>query len=117
MIEIRIDGLDDLVRSLDNVGTKMKDTDRFADTFLYKVEREAKKLTPVDTGTLRRSIHTWRGGFAKGYVATNTDYAIYVHEGWGSNKSKGRRQFMEMGTQIAMADLDDMVDKFLNTLI
>jgi hypothetical protein len=106
MIDIVIDDRDirNFVNSLEKLTSKLSGEqllDRLADMYLYKVEREAKKLTPVDTGYLRRSIHTWRGGYAKGYVSTNTDYALYVHEGLGSSLNKGRRPFMDMGVQLA----------------
>jgi hypothetical protein len=49
-----------------------------------KVETAAKAHCPVDTGRLRSSI-TWRievdSGGVVGFVGTNVEYAVYVHEG------------------------------------
>lgn len=49
-----------------------------------RVESRAKRICPVDTGTLRSSI-TWKmGADALGLyalVGTNVVYAIFVHEG------------------------------------
>lgn len=51
-----------------------------------KVEADAKKNCPADTGTLRQSItHTVEveGDTVRGYVGSNLDYAPYVHQGTG----------------------------------
>ena len=51
-----------------------------------KVEADAKRNCPADTGTLRQSItHVVEveGDSVKGYVGTNLDYAPYVHQGTG----------------------------------
>jgi HK97 gp10 family phage protein len=57
-----------------------------------KVERKAKRLTPVDKGRLRASINSkvvFRGGLPIGRVGTNVKYAIYVHEGTGIYGPRG----------------------------
>lgn len=49
-----------------------------------QVETAAKAHCPVDTGRLRSSITWWLtddGGNVEGWVGTNVEYAIYVHEG------------------------------------
>ena len=46
------------------------------------VEEDAKKLCPVETGTLRRSIHTTLHS-DYGEVGTNLHYAPYVEFGTG----------------------------------
>ena len=43
------------------------------------IERQAKFYSPVDTGRLRSSIFTVVGHL-NATVATNTEYAIYVHD-------------------------------------
>lgn len=51
-----------------------------------KVEADAKKNCPAETGTLRQSItHTVEaeGDTVKGYVGSNLEYAPYVHQGTG----------------------------------
>lgn len=52
---------------------------------LFEIQGQAKQRTPVDTGRLRSSIGTGAGK-AKvkkmvGYVGTNVEYSVYVHEG------------------------------------
>lgn len=46
------------------------------------VERTAKEMCPVDTGTLRRSItHVMSVDGKRAFVGTNVDYAPYVEMG------------------------------------
>lgn len=56
------------------------------------VEAQAKENCPAATGELRRSIQSeveGGGTMIHGRVGTNTDYAIYVHEGTGIYSSSG----------------------------
>lgn len=56
-----------------------------------RVERKAKRLTPVDHGVLRNSISTEliirRGPVAR--IGTKVKYALYVHEGTGVYGPRG----------------------------
>jgi hypothetical protein len=56
------------------------------------VQNEAKRLAPVATGNLRRSI-TWewaeRGGNLVIRVGTHAEHAIWVHEGTGVHGPRG----------------------------
>ena len=56
-------------------------------------EGYAKKLCPVDTGTLRNSItHTVSdNGERAAYVGTNSEYAVYVECGTGIYYPGGRQ--------------------------
>lgn len=77
------------------------------------VERFAKQLTPVDTGRLRSSIFTSPGTFGlQAIVSTNTDYAVYVHDG---TKYMRPRPFMVMGASFAQVaqfkDINVRLDK------
>lgn len=78
------------------------------------VERYAKQLTPVDTGRLRASIFTSPTLMGLGaIVSTNTEYAIYVHD--GTKYIKKARPFMTMGAAFAqiaeMKDINTRLDK------
>lgn len=57
-----------------------------------RVERKAKRYTPVDHGILRNSINTEliirRGPVAR--IGTKTKYALAVHEGTGIYGPKGK---------------------------
>lgn len=57
-------------------------------TTAYKVERTAKELCPVDTGTLRRSITTDGAGLEYD-VFTNVEYAIWMEYGTSPHKITG----------------------------
>jgi len=72
-----------------------------AQTAAFAIEREAKIISPVDTGRMRASIATSLGivGNIAAVVQTNVEYAIYVHEG---TKSMRGRPFMKQGADAAM---------------
>lgn len=58
------------------------------------VLREAKRLCPADTGTLRKSLTLEigsDGGLPYAAVGSNLEYAIYVHEGTGLYSKRGAR--------------------------
>ncbi len=70
----------------------------------FKIQRMAKQVTPVDTGVLKSSIATTIGlGDLSARVATNVNYALYVHE--GTRFMRGR-PFMEWGVKFAQLNLD-----------
>lgn len=62
------------------------------------VEGNVKKVTPVRTGNLRRSIHgEVQGAGERGVVGTNVVYAPFVNN---------RRQYMEKGLADSLAAID-----------
>lgn len=65
--------------------------------FAFDVEREAKQVTPVDTGRLRASIFTSIGNL-EARIQPNTNYAIFVHEG---TRYMTARPFMQIGFEKA----------------
>jgi len=73
--------------------------------FAYLIERESKKVTPVDTGRLRASIATDIGNL-RAVIAPHTKYAVFVHEGTRYMKA---RPFMEWGASKA----EQKKDKFI----
>lgn len=114
MVSIQIKGIKDADRLLAVIASSPKKLDRLANRILYKIEREGKVESPVKTGTLRRSIHTHALGFQRGYVATNTDYAIYVHEG-----ARGRKAnpFMQRAVDKTEAFVEKELDQFVNEML
>lgn len=55
-------------------------------------EGYAKKLCPVDTGNLRKSItHMVNDGEKAAYIGTNSEYAVYVECGTGVYYPGGRQ--------------------------
>lgn len=79
-----VQGLADLQRKLQSriAGPPAK---KFLTRGATLVQREAKPLTPVDRGTLRRSITTEVDNRAPvpqyALIGTNVSYGLYVHEG------------------------------------
>lgn len=71
-----------------------------AQTAAFAIEREAKILSPVDTGRMRASIATSLGVVSNiaAIVQTNVEYAVYVHE--GTKRMRGR-PFMKQGAEAA----------------
>lgn len=81
-IELRIDGLDELISRLtkapDLVGQEL---DKALNKSAVVAQREIRRKAPVDTGRLRNSITYMHIGVLAYSVATNVDYALPVHEG------------------------------------
>jgi len=76
----------------------------------FRIERNAKQLTPVDTGRLRASIATSMYiGSLGAKVSTYVDYAVYVHEG---TRYMRARPFMEKGAEMAKGMIEgDLVKR------
>ncbi len=81
----------------------------------FRVEGEAKKITPVDTGRLRASITTrlGNGGF-QALVQPNTTYMFFVHEG---TRYMRARPFMTWGANSATMGLDADIARDLEKVI
>lgn len=82
-----IEGLDELLANLSGLGGDIKESARKGlERGAKKIQKNAKMLTPVDTGTLRNSIKTKSEITAEGaeaQVYTNCEYAPYVEFGTG----------------------------------
>jgi len=117
-IQVKLEGANKLMAALSG----MPDTLRAAlGTILSKaaflIEGKAKQFSPVDTGRLRASIFSFaRSLYSE--VSTNTDYAIYVHEG---TKFMRARPFMRLGAEAAADDINDVaeneIERALNKVI
>ena len=80
-----IKGLDELLANLSDLGGNVKESARKGlERGAKKIQKNAKLLTPVDTGNLRNSIktksETTQDG-ASAEVFTNMEYAAYVEFG------------------------------------
>ena len=76
------------------------------------VERSAKQNTPVDTGRLRSSIsNNIRPMHAE--VRTNTNYAVYVHEG---TRYMSARPFMRDAVREVSQQVNSIVREELKVL-
>lgn len=113
-VVVQFEGLDKLIAGFDNLSADMaRELDIWANRSLYKIQRESQLETPVDTGTLLNSIYTSPKGLVRGFVSTNTDYAIFVHDG-----ANGRRAnpFMERGIKNSEEYMDKELDAVLTKL-
>lgn len=90
MSEIKFEGLNELMNSLDG----LVDTQKLQNALgraCAVVERSAKQKAPKDTGALRRSITSEIDG-TTGTVFTPLEYAPYVEYGTGLFAEEGGRR-------------------------
>ena len=77
-----IDGMDDWIKKLE---TLKKDFPKETEKFLMKKANEtignAKRYTPVDTGTLRNAWQRQNGGAFKQIIYNNTSYGNHIEYG------------------------------------
>ena len=82
-----LQGLDEILATLSGLGGDVKESARKGlERGAKRIQKNAKMLTPVDTGYLRNSIKTnseIRPDGAEAKVYTNTEYAPYVEFGTG----------------------------------
>ncbi len=88
------------------IGNKIKELS-------FLVERESKKVTPVDTGRLRASIGVSLRPFSA-TIRPRTNYAVFVHEG---TKYMRARPFMLWGAEAATKGFEQRLAKELETHI
>lgn len=85
-----IDGMDDWIKKLEKM---REDFPKQTETFLRKkaneVIRETKRLTPVDTGTLRNAWQRENNGKFKQVVFNVTSYANHIE--WGHRIVRGKK--------------------------
>jgi len=88
MINFKILGLGKVQKNLNNFEQELKKSlERSVLISAIKVETDAKKLAPVDTGRLRSSItHDWKGTTAR--VGTDVNYAPYIELGTYKQKAQ-----------------------------
>lgn len=84
--DFKVEGLDSWSKWVDSIPIKVeKKVEKHVATTAYKIEANAKRLVPVDTGHLRRSIQTELDKVLnKSYTAvvgTNIEYAPYIEFG------------------------------------
>lgn len=82
MIRFNIEGFDEIVDAMEKkIATVETETKTAVLQAGFKTERDMKSLAPVDTGTLRRSIHTKMLDEFTAEVGTNIEYATFVEFG------------------------------------
>lgn len=85
-----IDGMDKWLEKLETMKKEFpKETDKFLKMKANEVIRETKKLTPVDTGTLRNSWQRTNGGSFRQIIYNNTTYGSHLE--WGHRIVRGKK--------------------------
>ena len=104
MAIVKVLGLQALKRALATAPKKTRsETDIAIKKSIRVIERESKKVSPVDTGRMRASITD--GILFKslyGEIGPTTKYAIYVHEG---TRYVTSRPFMRWGFEAAVPNI------------
>lgn len=93
MADITIEGIDSLIKKLDNMFDSQQMIENMGKA-CGLVERAAKQKAPKDNGELRRSITSkveQDGNDVKGIVFTPLEYAPYVEFGTGLFAEEGGR--------------------------
>lgn len=85
-----IDGMDDWIKKLEKMREDFpKQTEIFLRKKANEVIKETKRLTPVDTGTLRNSWQRENNGKFKQVVFNVTSYANHIE--WGHRIVRGKK--------------------------
>lgn len=91
---------------------------RLMQRVVLTVEGNAKRVTPVDTGTLRRSLYSKVETPERGVVGSNVNYARFVHD--GTSKMAGR-PFLQQGLEASRDAIDQLMreagEAFLQGLV
>lgn len=91
------------VAALQQAAKAVQDGHELIQRVVLTVEAQAKRVTPVDTGTLRRSITSRTLTRTQGVVGTNVSYGRYVHE--GTRRMPGR-PFLRQGLEASASQID-----------
>lgn len=97
-----LQGLDEILATLSGLGGDIKESARKGlERGAKKIQKNAKLLTPVDTGNLRNSIKTKSNitiDGAEAQVYTNCEYAPYVELGTGE---RGRESDIDRPEEVS----------------
>jgi HK97 gp10 family phage protein len=80
---------------------------RLMSKIVLVIEKNSKRVTPVRTGNLRRSVGSKvEAGGDRGVIGASAHYARYVHE--GTSRMSGRPFFVE-GAKASKAEIDTIL--------
>lgn len=83
-MKIELKGIEQFKRELNKVKSEItRELERTTSASLLRIQSDAKRKAPVDTGRLRASISKRQDG-TDGEVSTNVDYAPYIEFGTGT---------------------------------
>lgn len=96
MAKGKVTGLERVVNNL-NKHAKKIEKDTLDGLFIagLKVQRDAQKLVPVDTGNLKGSAYTTKGDTTV-TIGFTANYAIFVHENMEAHHKVGQAKFLEV---------------------
>lgn len=110
---VRVDGLDELVR-ITNPERAAAIIKRSLKRIGLIVERESKKVTPVKTGNLKRSITSVMIGDDTVAIGTSVRYGLYVHEG---TRRMTARPFLRWGIENGSQRIQDELDRAMEQAV
>jgi phage gpG-like protein len=116
---VRVDGLDELVR-ITNPERAQAVIRRSLKRIGLIVERESKKVTPVKSGTLKRSITSVMIGDDTVAIGTSVRYGLYVHEGTRNADQTVRmakRPFLVWGIENGSQRIQDELDRAIEQVV
>ncbi len=124
MIKIEIKNIDKIIDKFGRMPKKARiELHKAVVKSAFQVEREAKPITPFDTGRLRGNIKNDIMPL-RSLIAPHVNYAIYVHEGtrrWPLRippKKPGTvRQFMKVGAERALPKVQKFFDEAIKKVI
>ena len=83
-MKIELKGIKQFKRELNKVKSDItREIERTTSASLLRIQSDAKRKAPVDTGRLRAAIHHRQSG-TDGEVSTNVKYAPYIEFGTGT---------------------------------
>ena len=109
-----INGLDNFIKNINNIQNNFnRDLDNLIKKYGVFLFTNTKKLTPVDTGQLRRS---WQLKYKKGdlYIRlyNNEEYGLYVEYG---HRTRGGKSYIE-GAYMLKKTFEKTEKKFIKDL-
>ncbi len=112
---VKVEGMDEVLRNLTKEikGIKNRSLPGLKAAG-FKVQREAQKRVPVDTGNLKGSARTDTLSKAPPAVAVSfgAAYAIFVHENMEANHPVGEAKFLENAVRDLKDEIVDTVRQF-----
>lgn len=110
-VNIKIEGLNTLAQKFKGSPKVFRhEIGRAIKLSTLKIQREAKKIVPVDTGNLQKNIRvfqTLKGKTIEGLIRAQTPYAAYIEYGQptGTGPHGGPRPYMRPAADMSKNDI------------
>jgi len=110
-VKIETEGFDRLRQWAENAPNKVgKAVDESMGLAAAMGEAEAKRVVPVKTGTLQRSIYSTRESFMKWVLGTRVFYGYFVE--YGTSRMRAR-PFLRVGMATALTKFAEILNNSL----